>query len=165
MPTLQATQEKVTGDGGRDALETDTIHDLLRNYRRRWVIEEIATHIPEPVPKRDLTNAIAARELTENIYDDDPTEYMAKNRVSTALIQSHLPPLIEAKVILETNEGYVLGANAEPLLDHIRCERERAQKQKQKRNGDDSEDVDDEDDESGDSVTSALDRMRDRFKL
>lgn len=69
-----------------DLLEAD-IHDVLRNERRRMVIELLG-EADEPVTVRELSEAIATRETGE-----DPPPRNVRQSVYISLQQTHVPKL------------------------------------------------------------------------
>lgn len=72
--------------------ETD-IHDVLRNDRRRMVIEQLGD-AEAPVSARELSEAIAARES-----GSDPPPRDLRRSVYISLQQTHLPKLGDLDVV------------------------------------------------------------------
>ncbi len=75
-----------------DLLEAD-IHDVLRNDRRRMVLELLG-EADEPVTARELSEAIAARETGE-----DPPPRDVRQSVYISLQQTHLPKLSKLGIV------------------------------------------------------------------
>jgi hypothetical protein len=69
------------------------IHDVLRNERRRWVLEHLQEK-REPVPLRDLSEQLAALETGET-----PPPRNIRESVYNALHQTHLPKLDDMQII------------------------------------------------------------------
>jgi len=82
----------VADDQAEDLLEAD-IHDVLRNERRRMVIELLG-EADEPVTARELSEAIAARETGE-----DPPPRDVRQSVYISLQQTHLPKLSRLGIV------------------------------------------------------------------
>jgi hypothetical protein len=78
-----------TGDG----LDEADIHDVLRNDRRRMVIELLGD-ADGPVTARDLSETIAAREA-----DEDPPPRNVRQSVYISLQQTHIPKLEELGIV------------------------------------------------------------------
>jgi len=76
-----------------DSLPEADIHDVLRNDRRRMVIELLGD-ADEPVTARELSEAIAARETGE-----DPPPRDVRQSVYISLQQTHLPKLAELGIV------------------------------------------------------------------
>jgi hypothetical protein len=84
--TLPGTTGFDTGEEGGE-LAAGEIHDVLRNDRRRMVLELLGD-ADEPVTSRELSEAIAARET-----DSDPPPRNVRQSVYISLQQTHLPKL------------------------------------------------------------------------
>lgn len=76
-----------------DSLPEADIHDVLRNDRRRMVIELLGD-ADEPVTARELSETIAARETGE-----DPPPRDVRQSVYISLQQTHLPKLAELGIV------------------------------------------------------------------
>jgi predicted transcriptional regulator len=76
-----------------DSLERTDIHDILRNNRRRRVIESLREH-DEPLSVRDLSELLATAETGE-----DPAPRNVRQSVYVSLHQTHLPKLEELGVV------------------------------------------------------------------
>lgn len=76
-----------------DRIEPQVVHEILRNSRRRAVIEELESRV-EPVSLRELSERIAAAETGES-----PPPRNARQSVYNSLHQTHLPKLDDAGVI------------------------------------------------------------------
>jgi uncharacterized protein with GYD domain len=80
----------VISGGGIDPRE---VHEILRNSRRRQVIEKLNDRL-EPVSLRELSEQIAAQETGEV-----PPPRKVRDSVYNSLHQTHLPKLDEMDVI------------------------------------------------------------------
>lgn len=82
-------------DEGRDTIDTDEIFEILRNGRRRVVLQYLQNNGQEST-LRELTREVAARE-----NGVEPAEITSKQRMRayTGLRQSHLPKMDRAGVI------------------------------------------------------------------
>lgn len=78
------------GGGGIDPRK---VHEILRNSRRRQVIEQLNDRL-EPVTLRELSEQIAAQETGET-----PPPRKVRDSVYNSLHQTHLPKLDEMDVI------------------------------------------------------------------
>jgi hypothetical protein len=100
--------EQVVEEGERDAESTEQdarataaaaeigesdIHDVLRNDRRRMVIEALGS-AEDPVTARELSEVIAARET-----GSDPPPRDVRQSVYVSLQQTHLPKLDDLGVV------------------------------------------------------------------
>lgn len=92
-------------------LDRDTAHELLSNARRRAVLEAV----PEEgtIDKSTLIDAVSVAEHTT------PSESQRK-AIQVSLHQNHLPTLEECGVIVETEDGYGRGPNADILETYRR---------------------------------------------
>ncbi|MEF8822049.1 MAG: hypothetical protein V5A52_07210 [Halovenus sp.] len=77
----------------RGGIETQEVHEILRNSRRRRVIEQLS-HRLEPISLRALAEEIAAIETGES-----PPPRKARDSVYNSLHQTHLPKLDEMDVV------------------------------------------------------------------
>lgn len=110
----------VSGPGGEDGpLSVDLVHELLKNERRRFVLDHLE-RAEGPVTMRDLSEAIAARENDKPVAAVTAAE---RKRVYVGLHQSHLPKLAEAGVVEfdEERDRISLGEHA-GALDRYRPE-------------------------------------------
>jgi hypothetical protein len=76
-----------------EALSETDIHDVLRNDRRRMVLERLG-EADDAVTTRELSEAIAARETGE-----EPPPRNVRQSVYISLQQTHLPKLAELDVV------------------------------------------------------------------
>lgn len=83
---------RTRGEQGASIGETD-IHDVLRNDRRRMVLEALGD-ADAPVSARELSEAIAARES-----GCDPAPRDVRRSVYISLQQTHLPKLDDLNVV------------------------------------------------------------------
>jgi DNA-binding transcriptional ArsR family regulator len=83
----------VAADKPDDELPETDIHDVLRNDRRRMVIELLGDS-EEPVTARELSEAIAARETGE-----EPPPRDVRQSVYISLQQTHLPKLADLGIV------------------------------------------------------------------
>lgn len=81
-----------TGEDGGELAEGE-IHDVLRNDRRRMVLELLGD-AGEPVTTRELSEAIAARES-----ESDPPPRDVRQSVYISLQQTHLPKLAKLGIV------------------------------------------------------------------
>ena len=82
-----------------DDLETEEIHDVLRNHRRRLVLD-ILQAADDPVSVRELSERIGAIEA-----DQDPPPRNVRQSVYVSLLQTHLPKLDELGIVDYEPEG------------------------------------------------------------
>jgi hypothetical protein len=82
---------ETTDAGG--SIDPREVHEILRNTRRRRVIEQLSRRL-EPITLRDLAEKIAAIETGET-----PPPRKARDSVYNSLHQTHLPKLDELDVI------------------------------------------------------------------
>ncbi|WP_353634844.1 hypothetical protein ABSL23_04295 [Halobacterium sp. NMX12-1] len=80
-------------DDSDGTLPEADIHDVLRNDRRRMVIELLGD-ADEPVTARELSEAVAARETGE-----DPPPRDVRQSVYISLQQTHLPKLSDLGIV------------------------------------------------------------------
>jgi hypothetical protein len=86
-------EQNRTGDGTKTEINEREIHDILRNWRRRKVIEELRASVG-PVALRDLAETLAAAESGQS-----PPPRNVRKSVYNSLHQTHLPKLAEAGVV------------------------------------------------------------------
>lgn len=97
----------------RDSLSKDTIFELLKNQRRRYVLHYLAIEL-EPVRLRDLAERIAAWENNKPVNAITSDE---RKRVYVGLYQCHLTKMGEAGVVrFDQDWGYVERADRASLL-------------------------------------------------
>ncbi|MFC7172986.1 hypothetical protein ACFQL0_05735 [Haloplanus litoreus] len=91
QPLFDAVTDPGPADGGTTppALDTDTIHELLRNPRRRFVLRSLFQD--ESVGLATLAERLARRESSSEPPTDDD-----QRRAFTALASVHVPRLAEA---------------------------------------------------------------------
>jgi len=80
-------------EGGQSGIGEADIHDVLRNDRRRMVLEHLGD-AEGAVSARDLSEAIAAREA-----GSDPPPRDVRRSVYISLQQTHLPKLDDLDVV------------------------------------------------------------------
>lgn len=80
-------------------LAEEDIHDVLRNRRRRLVIDTLH-ELGGPVSVRDLSERIGAAESNQ-----DPPPRNVKQSVYVSLLQTHLPKLDELGIIEYESNG------------------------------------------------------------
>jgi hypothetical protein len=96
MPDRTATRDErrtVMTDGG---LSKGEIFDVLRNQRRRFVLQYLKRRGGEPVELGDLATQVASWEY--NTPCEEVTSEQRK-RVYTTLQQTHLPRMYEANIV------------------------------------------------------------------
>lgn len=76
-----------------DQIEPETAHEILRNQRRRQVIEQLGNHY-DPVSLRELSERIAERESGQT-----PAPRDLRESVYNSLRQTHLPKLDDMGII------------------------------------------------------------------
>jgi DNA-binding transcriptional ArsR family regulator len=100
----------MTQSNGDTALSLDELFDILRNARRRHVVELLDEYGGE-AEFRELTDAVARRETGA------PVSYEERKRVYVSLRQSHLPRLADAGVVeYDRDRGTV---RATPRFDTV----------------------------------------------
>ena len=77
----------------------DEVFQILSNKRRRRVLEHIEREA-EPVPVTNLVDAIAAAEAESNPGGNDSGSSHIRSSVYSALVQTHLPAMDEAGIIV-----------------------------------------------------------------
>lgn len=90
----------------------DTVFNLLSAERRRRVLKLLDRY--GTMRKSQLAEEIAKQEQNTESLD-----CQQRKRVLISLHQVHLPALENYGVIVETDYGYKLAGNADPLLDHL----------------------------------------------
>jgi hypothetical protein len=106
-----------THDGPTPPLSKDTIFELLKNQRRRYVLQYLADD-PGPVRLRDLAERIAAWE------NDKPMSALSsdeRKRVYVGLYQCHLTKMDDASVVaFNQDRGLItLGEHAPLLYEYL----------------------------------------------
>ena len=81
---------------GKSSVSRDTIHTVLSNRRRRWILHYLKGTADGSADFRTLVDVIAA---WENDQPAATLSWKQRKRVYTALRQSHLPKLDDADVI------------------------------------------------------------------
>lgn len=96
-----------------NSLSKDTIFELLKNQRRRYVLHYLSIE-PGPVRLRDLAERIAAWENDKSVSTITSDE---RKRVYVGLYQCHLTKMDEAGVVrFDQDRGYVERADGASLL-------------------------------------------------
>ena len=90
---MTVTQRSRGDDGSEPELPAADIHDVLRNDRRRMVLELLGES-EEPVTVRELSEVIAAQEA-----NSDPAPRNVRQSVYISLQQTHLPKLSELGIV------------------------------------------------------------------
>lgn len=85
--------------GPNEKLDEEAIHNVLRNRRRRLVLD-ILTENGGTVSVRELSERIGAIES-----DQDPPPRNVKQSVYVSLLQTHLPKLDDLDIVEYENEG------------------------------------------------------------
>lgn len=95
QPLFDAIVDTAEADDGTTppALDTDTIHELLRNPRRRFVLRSLFQD--ESVGLETLAERLARRESGSESPTDDE-----QRRAFTALASVHVPRLAEAGLVV-----------------------------------------------------------------
>lgn len=115
--TMANTQRQLQNEPRRDQAALDRLteseaHDILRNERRRAVLQ-IAYDSSGTIPVRDLSERIAAEETGA-----DPAPRSDRQSVYVSLIQTHLPKLDEAAVINYDDQHKTITSG--PAADQLR---------------------------------------------
>ena len=92
---LEYTGSESNGEG-KLGVSRDTIHTVLSNRRRRWILHYLKGTAGGSTDFRTLVDVIAAWENEQPIGE---LSWKQRKRVYTALRQSHLPKLDDADVI------------------------------------------------------------------
>lgn len=107
------TESSETPDEPSPPLSKDTIFELLKNQRRRYVLRYLADD-PGPVRLRDLAERIAAWENDKPIGALDSDE---RKRVYVGLYQCHLTKMDDAGVVtFNQDRGLITLGERAPLL-------------------------------------------------
>jgi hypothetical protein len=116
--------EDCTGDqaatdaegGDQDQLSLDVIFEILKNSRRRQVLDHVEDR-NEPVDLGDLAEVIAARENDTTV---DGITSQERKRVYVGLYQAHLPKMADVDIVrYDRTRGQVeLADNAEQLVQY-----------------------------------------------
>lgn len=102
------------GEGTDAELPLDVAFEILKNRRRRMVLEELAA-ANEEVTISDLSEAIAARENDKPVSAITSKE---RKRVYVGLYQAHLPKMDEAGVVVYNQDrGLITAGPHADLLD------------------------------------------------
>lgn len=94
MPTLPPKRAR-SGASTEQRLSRDTIFEILRNERRRFMLHYLK-RVADPVRVSELIDQVAAWE-----NDTDPMEVsrVARQRVHVSMLQSHLPAMSDAGLV------------------------------------------------------------------
>ncbi|ESP86889.1 DUF7344 domain-containing protein [Candidatus Halobonum tyrrellensis] len=100
-----------------EPLTTNDIHSLLKNQRRRYVLEYLRDN-DEPVRLRDVAEQIAAWENDKELKTITSSE---RKRAYVGLYQCHLPKMDDADVVsFDQNRGDIeIGPNADQLMSYL----------------------------------------------
>ena len=90
---LKLRERTGASNESQTAIDEREIHDILRNWRRRKVIEELRASV-SPTTLRDLSETLAEAES-----DQSPPPRNVRKSVYNSLHQTHLPKLDDAGVI------------------------------------------------------------------
>ncbi|GAB6862990.1 hypothetical protein ACFR97_17320 [Haloplanus litoreus] len=109
-----------------EELSRDALFSILRNERRREVINYLREH-EGPVDLRELSEYIAA---IENDCEENEVTYKQRKRVQTALYQMHLPKLADQNIVsYDRRAGRVeLADGAEDCLPYLDAVTERSRR-------------------------------------
>ena len=86
-----------------DDLQREEIHDVLRNQRRRLLLD-LLQEASGPLTVRELSERIGAIEA-----DQDPPPRSVRQSVYVSLLQTHLPKLDELGIVDYEEEGRLVG--------------------------------------------------------
>lgn len=114
---------QVNVDGEQEAvneiepLSTNDIHSLLKNQRRRYVLEYLRAN-DDSARLRDVAEQIAAWENDKELKAITSSE---RKRAYVGLYQCHLPKMDDAEVVsFDQNRGDIeIGPNAEQLMPYL----------------------------------------------
>jgi hypothetical protein len=95
LPTATVTDERRPPREDPEALSLDQVYELLKNERRRLVLDHL-DGVEGSVSMSDLSEAVAARENGKPVAEISSDE---RKRVYVGLHQCHLPKMDEAGVI------------------------------------------------------------------
>jgi len=118
MPSQQSptTDESDTGDDARDAgvapLELDVVFEILKNPRRRQVVQQLRDHGETDLG--DLAEFIAADENDTTVEALSADE---RKRVYIGLYQTHLPKMDDAGVVAYDQDQGVVAPG--PAIDQL----------------------------------------------
>lgn len=98
LPGYKSLQERHQSSPSEMGPTKDTIFDLLRNQRRRFVLQYLEDHTGV-VRLGDLADALAQWEEKDEGEADTYIDHRDRKRAYVALYQTHLPKLDEADVI------------------------------------------------------------------
>lgn len=103
---------------GSDELSVDTRFKLLKNSRRRKIIDYLSEH-DQPTTRSELAEVIAAEENGIDVSDLGSDQ---RKRVYVSLYQTHLPTLKRDGVIrYDPDRGTVeRGPNMDELVEYLR---------------------------------------------
>jgi hypothetical protein len=111
-----ATCDDVSSTPENDDLSLDVAFDIVKNERRRLVLQYLAEQ-DEPVALGELAEHIAAIENDKDVKAINSSE---RKRVYVGLYQCHLPKMDDADVIdSERNSNIRLGSNADQVMQYI----------------------------------------------
>jgi len=121
-PTSPPTTDDETASSAADPLSLDLVFEVLKNERRRRVLEYLREQ-PGTVSLSDVAEHIAA---IENDKPEKALSSQERKRVYVGLYQCHLPKMDDTDVIdFDGNRGTVdLGDNAEQLYPFLEAEAE-----------------------------------------
>ena len=126
VSTREPGEGSSTDDFGGAPLDTDlsldVVFEILKNERRRSVLEYLQTDA-DRVMLGELAEFIAARENDTTV---ESLTAQQRKRVYVGLYQCHLPKMDDADVVaFDRNRGVVeLGPNAEGLIEYLESDAE-----------------------------------------
>lgn len=88
-------------------LDQATVHEILANDRRQWIIEHLA-NIDEPTTVRELSRALAFIN-TDGLENPSEVDSPTYKRYYVSLYQTHLPKLEKWGLIELNQAGTVRG--------------------------------------------------------
>jgi hypothetical protein len=117
LPGYDSLQERLSSPPSNQEPSKDTIFDLLRNPRRRYLLQYLDTHAGV-VRLSDLADALAAWELEDK---EGNFTYKERKRAYVSLYQTHLPKLDEEGIIEYSQpRGTIeLGPNYQYLQEYL----------------------------------------------
>jgi hypothetical protein len=112
-----AAEQEVSEEETESELSLDVMFEVLKNERRRFVLEHFDEH-DGPVALGDLAEHVAAKE------NDKPRRELSsgeRKRVYVGLYQCHLPKMDDADIVdFNRNRGRIeLGENANLLNEYL----------------------------------------------
>ena len=121
-PTTPPTADTETGQSTADPLSLDLVFEVLKNERRRRVLQYL----------RDSSGTVSLSDVAEHIAaieNDKPEKALSsqeRKRVYVGLYQCHLPKMDDTNVVdFDGNRGTIdLGDNAEQLYPFLEAEEE-----------------------------------------